>query len=120
MQYKDLGPFQPALDSASGGLLSAFAAECERRGLEPHVYVLTHLEGLAEGEMKLCVHAIGPSGTKTQQSVPLGPGQHKLGWNLYLHERTTAARKAIERANGRLDQLDGLARPPETPRSNRC
>ncbi len=70
--------------------------------------MLTKLEGLPDGEMKLCVHALGPKGTETHHSIDLGPSQHTLGWNLYLQERTTAARKAIESANRHIDEA-GLA-----------
>ncbi len=117
MKYEHLGQFSKPLDAASGGLLSAFAAECARRGLELHVYVLTHLEGLAEGKMQLCVHALDSDGTAARRTVSLGPLQHELGWNLYLHERTTSVRNHLARARERLDALDRAqpsSSPPET------
>lgn len=108
MRYEDLGPFLEVLETASGGQLAAFAAECERRSLELEVYVLTHLEGLPDGEMKLCLHAVGEEGTATLQSIPLGPAQRTLGWNLYLQECTSRARAAISNANGCLKVVEAL------------
>ncbi|MBW2534746.1 MAG: hypothetical protein JRI55_24855, partial [Deltaproteobacteria bacterium] len=108
MRYQDLGPFQQALENLSGGHLSNYAAECERRSLELHVYVLTHHDGLPEGQMKLCLHAIGPEGTESLRSIPLGPRQHELGWNLYLHECTSRVRAALRDAEGCLKVVEAL------------
>jgi len=106
MKYEHLGDLSTPLDAASGGLLAAFAARCERKGLELHVYVLTHLDGLPDGEMQLWVHAMGPDGTAARRGVPLGPAQHALGWNLYLHERLSNVRSSLQQAHVQLAKLD--------------
>jgi hypothetical protein len=46
MRYQNLGTFQLALETLSGGRRCTYDAECERQTLELHVYVLTHLDGL--------------------------------------------------------------------------
>lgn len=109
MRIEDLGELGQALDAAANGLLTALAARCERRGLELHIYVLTHLEGLPKGRMKLCIHAVGPDGTETLQSCDLGPAQRELGWNLYLKECTSKVRQAIRNAKGCLKVAEALA-----------
>lgn len=101
------GEFREALDLATNHAFTRMIQHCEVTGEEAEVTVLTHIEGLSKGEMKLTVQFFKEGRTTFFHQTPLTDQKAQtLGWNVYLLERTTAARQAVSSANTKLMMLD--------------
>ncbi len=101
-------PFREALDLATNHSFTRMIQHCKQSGNEAEVTVLTELEGLPKDEMKLAVQFFDQEGKTTffHQTPLTEKSAQILGWNLYLLERTTAARRNIGSANTKLMMLD--------------
>ncbi len=106
MEIEKLGKLGEELDRASGGQLSELERLCEARGLKSHLFVLTHLQGLAEGQMKLHVQAFEGDRTAIHFALDLVGELEVLGWNLYLHDLLDNAASRLRKAEHTLDALD--------------
>lgn len=112
-EYNQLGR---ALNEATGGWLTICQELCKARGLDLHMSVQTHHEGLPRGQMKLCCQAFDADDkTALFFHVDLkGKRLQILGWNLYLHETFAQVRKDLSGAQDALRKLDedqGVAQP---------
>jgi len=104
MLIQDLleGAFR-ALDTATGGVFSSLRAHCEAHGCEAHLSVQTRLEGLLDDEMKLYVQVVKGDETKDFAIARLEGSAKIIGWDIYLHDRTSSARSYLTRANKKID-----------------
>ena len=91
------------LDRASDGVFSHVKAACQQTGAEAHLTVQTSLEGLPEGSMKLYIQVVSDGQTEDWAIANLrGTELLKLGWNLYLQDKTESARSYLKRADSKL------------------
>jgi len=103
MRLTDIdAPTIEQLNSACGGVFNVIQDHCEATGLEAHLSVQTHLEGLKYGQMKLYIQLLGGSGAE-DYAVALLEGSAKIiGWNLYLHDTVGSARANLNRATSKI------------------
>lgn len=102
-------PTLQQLNSACGGVFSVVLNHCEEVGLEAHLSVQTHLEGLEYGEMKLFIQLMGEQDMKDYAVARLEGSAKVIGWNLYLHDITSSAKAKLRSATVKIDK----AAPPE-------
>lgn len=113
MRLTDIdAPTIEQLNSACGGVFNVIQDHCEATGLEAHLSVQTHLEGLEYGQMKLYIQLLGGSGTDLEDyAVALLEGSAKvIGWNLYLHDTVGSARANLNRANSKIPAVTAETR----------
>lgn len=117
MRVSELTDLGRALDDATGGWLGRCQELCDQRALDLHMTVQTYHEGLPGKTMKLCFQAFdAQDNTKLYFDVDLeGKRLRTLGWNLYLHECMTSARKHLQGAQDSLRKLDDAPSAPEAP-----
>ena len=92
------------LNNACGGVFSHIQDHCEARGLEAHLSVQTHFEGLTHGQMKLYIQLIGGMEMEDYAVAKLEGSAKVIGWNLYLHDTVGSARANLARAESKIPQ----------------
>ena len=97
-------PTLQQLNSACGGVFSVVLDHCEEVGLEAHLSVQTHLEGLEYGEMKLYIQLLGGHDMEDYAVARLEGRAKVIGWNLYLHDITSSARSKLNSATAKVDK----------------
>jgi hypothetical protein len=93
----DVGTFI-TLDSACEGVLTSLQDYCASHSCEADLSVLTHLEGLEEGEMKLFLVIVKDRETVDYAIARMEGSAQIIGWNIYLQDILESAKNHLDKA----------------------
>jgi hypothetical protein len=94
------------LDSACGGTFSKVKEYCLANGYEAHLVVLTHLDGLEKGQMKMCIQVVNDEETVDYGVARMGGPALVIGWNIYLADLLAGVRKRLNKVNADIDAFE--------------